>query len=217
VEKIVTSLKKHSLTKDIRKTLGTLDPILSKNNNLSDVFRKLYEEELIGEHELVSLETKTMLTQFCLLMEKNFDDLHCGVYVFDDKEKKLWNGATPTIPEGYNEYTNGLSVINDIKEGDNAPVYVKNTVAVGDVERGEDITSLNHKRDVLGNGLQSFCCSPLEHNGKMIGHSVMFSPNKRIYTAQEIRLFAQYNKLIEERLIDMKEQLITFIKNSKMA
>jgi uncharacterized membrane protein YfhO len=215
MKEVVQSLQKYSLTKDIRNTLRTINPLIRSNNDLSTILLRLYEEDIIGENEYLAIETKMMLKQFCLLLERKYKDLICGVYLHDENKNTLWNASTPNIPAGYNEYTNGMSTKLDIEDGDIVPVYVKDSLAVKDVERAEDITSLNHKRGLLENGLQSFCCSPLHYKGSMIGHTVAFSKSKRMFTMEEMALFLQYNKLIEEKLARIKDNLISTISLAK--
>jgi hypothetical protein len=217
MDKIAQSLKKFMYTKEITKILTNIDPMLKNQKDLSSIFFKLLEKEIISENELMALQTKSMLGQFSSLMERNFQELSCGLYLYDEKEMKLWNASTSSVNEGYNEYTQGLIVENDIIAGDEVPVYVKGTVNIPNVERGEDITSLNHKRDLLKHGYRSLCLSPLNHNGHMIGCTVMYSKQIRTFTVSEMAQFVQFNKLIEEKLVEMKNQLLTAIKNSKMA
>jgi hypothetical protein len=203
--------------KEIKKILPTFEPMLENNKDLSSVFFNLYQNDLISENEFMAFQTKFMLSQFSSLMERNFKNLNCAIYIYDEKDMRLWNGATSSIAEGYNEYTNGLSVENDIVPGDDVPIYVKGTVNIPDVERGVDITSLNHKEALLRNGYHALCLSPLNHGGHMIGCSVMFSKQVRTFTVHEMELFVRYNKLIEGKLVEMKNQLLSTIKNSKMA
>lgn len=214
-DNIAQSLEKFIYTKEIKKILASIEPGLKNNQDLSTIFFNLYEKDLIGEHELVAFQTKFMLSQFTLLMERNFTELSCGIYIHDENEMKLWNGATANVSEGYNEYSSGLSTENDILEGDEIPVYMKEIVAIPDLERGEDITSLNHKKDLLKNGYQSVCCSPLNYHDHVIGHSVMYSKTKRIFTLNEINMFSMYNTLIEEKLGEIKNHLIPIIKQAK--
>lgn len=214
-DNIAQSLKKFIYTKEIKKILASIEPGLKNNQNLSTIFLNLYEKDLIGEHELVAFQTKFMLRQYTSLMEHNFTELNCGIYIHDENEMKLWNGATANVSEGYNEYSSGLSTKNDVLEGDEIPVYMKEIVAIPDLERGEDITSLNHKKDLLKNGYHSVCCSPLNYHGHVIGHSVMFSKTKRIFTLNEINMFSMYNTLIEEKLAEIKNHLIPIIKQAK--
>ncbi|WP_050181043.1 hypothetical protein [Domibacillus robiginosus] len=212
---LIQSLEKFVYTKEIRKILASIEPGLKNNKDLSAVFFHLYQKDLIGEYELVAFQTKYMLSQFTSLMERNFQNLDCGIYIHDENELKLWNGSTASVSAGYNEYSSGLSTENDILDGDKVPVYMKEIVSISDVERGEDITSLNHKKDLLKNGYRSVCCSPLTYKQHTIGHSVMFSTTKRIFTANEIKMFSMYNTLIEEKLAEIKNHLIPFIKSAK--
>ncbi|MCA1029568.1 hypothetical protein LCL95_00820 [Bacillus timonensis] len=216
MDKIISSIKKFRLTKDIKDAISTINPSI-KSNDLSALMHQLYREELIGEVEYLTIETKVLLNRFCLLMEQKFSDLYCGVYLYDEQENKIWNGAVPHLPEGYNEYSNGCSVENDIVEGEEIPVSIQDILAVSDVERAEDITSLNHKKDILKHGLHAFCTSPLSYSGQSLGHTVMFSKQKRPFTNDELIQFSLYNRFIEEQLFKRKEQLLDVIKKSNLA
>jgi hypothetical protein len=215
MEKITHSLQNFRLTKDIKKLLHQINPLLKDEKDLSVIFTKLYQQDLIGEQEFLAIQTKFMLNKFTEIMERNFTDLTCGIYLYEEKEKTLWNGASPSVASAYNEYTNGLVVKDDIVQGDEIPVYVKGSIAIPDLEKGEDLTSLNHKKDLLKSGYKSICLIPLEHNGHTIGHTTMFSKEIRTYTTEEMNAFAEYNKLIEGKLMEIKNLLITTIKNTK--
>ncbi|MCI2257005.1 GAF domain-containing protein [Domibacillus sp. PGB-M46] len=212
---IAQSLEKFIYRKEIKKTLSHIEPGLKNHKDLSTVFFSLYEKGIIGEDELAALQTKFMLNQFISLMEHHFKELSCGIYIHDENEKKMWNGAVKNVSPGYNEYSRGLSTVNDILDGDEIPVYSKHIVAIPDLERGEDITSLNHKKELLKNGYQAVCCSPLTYRGHIIGHSVMYSESKRIFTAEEINMFSMYMTLIEEKLAEIKNHLLPILKNAK--
>jgi GAF domain-containing protein len=169
----------------------------------------------LGKYEYLALETKMVLHQFCHLLERNDNNLTCGVYLYDEGENRLWNGATPNIPVHFNEYTNGMSTINDIQNGEDTPIYVKGSVVVGDIERGEDITTLNHKRYMLKSGFKSYTLLPINYQGQPIGHSAMFFNHKRVFTEKEIKIFSIYNRIIEEKLIGINDYLISTYKTSK--
>lgn len=213
MEYIVKSLRRFTLTKDIQKILLTVDPLLTNKNDLSDIFKKLYQKEIIGPDELLAIETKFSLGYFCQLVERYYKNTSCGVYLFDDHEKKLWNGATPNVPCDYNEYSHGLSAINDIKDGETIPIYTKGALAVGDIARGEDVTSLNHKKAVLRNGFNAYMTSPLNYKGKVIGHSLLLFKEKKTFTQTEIERFSRLSGMIEENLVITKNQLLSIIKS----
>ncbi|WML49538.1 hypothetical protein RCG23_06000 [Neobacillus sp. PS3-34] len=212
MEKIVHSLKSFRYTKEIRKILSEIQPGFRDKHDLNSIFKDLYEKKIISEAEFMAMETKMLLNRFTLLMEHQFNDLNCGVYLYDEKEKKLWNGSSSRVEPLYNEYSHGLSVINDIPDGDDIPIYGKGVIAITNVEKGEDIISLNHKRDLLKSSYKSICCCPLQYNDKMIGHTVLFSKEIREFTPDDLNSFNRYNELIEEKLAKMKAHLLSVIK-----
>jgi hypothetical protein len=212
VEKIVHSLKSFQYTKEIKKILSQIQPGLTNKHDLNTIFKDLYENKIISEVEFMAMETKMMLTRFTNLMAHNFNNLECGIYLYDEKEKKVWNGSTSNVSPIYNEYSHGLSVENDIMDGDDLPIYGKNVVAIKNVDRGEDIISLNHKKDIIKSGYQSFCCSPIQFNDNMIGHMVMFSKEIREFSPYEVKLFSHYIVLIEEQLARTRTHILSVIK-----
>ncbi|MBM7691198.1 hypothetical protein JOC77_000603 [Peribacillus deserti] len=216
MDEMAKSLQKFRYTKEIKKSLASIDPMLINNKDLSAVFVKLFEEQLISENDLMALNIKFKLSQFTSLMEHNFTGLKCGIYLYDEDEKRLWNGATSRVSNHYNEYSNGLSAVNDIAQGDDIPLYVKGIIPIPDVARGEDIISLNHKADLLKSGYHSICCSPVKHGNVMIGHTVMFSEKIKTFTIKEMRMFSRYNHLIEGKLMHMKHELISLIKKTNI-
>lgn len=216
MNEIVTSLKKFKLTHDIKKIISSIDPA-NKSNNISAVLRKYYSEDLIGETEYLTLETKILLTRFCLLLERKYPDLMCGVYLYDMEDNKMWNGAVPNIPNGYSDYSNGVSVEDDIQTGEIIPAQMKTVLAVHDIEKAEDLTSLNHKSDLIKNGIYAYCATPLTYNGSLIGHTALFSDHKRKFSNKELVQYTLYNRLIEENLVQRKDQLLRVIKKTKLA
>ncbi|ALC91258.1 hypothetical protein AM500_16760 [Bacillus sp. FJAT-18017] len=214
MEKITQSLQNYKLTKEVRNLIKNMEPYLRTKNDLSLLFKNLYLHELIGESEYIAFQTKFMLNDFTGIMERKFKDLSCGIYLYDEKDQKLWNGATSTINPAYNEYTNGLKVSNDIAEGDDLPLYIKNSIAIPNLDRGEDIISLNHKKDLIKSGYNAFCLVPLEHNGIRIGHTALLSKRVRDFTMKEITLVSEYNTLIEGKLAEIKNLLLTKLKDA---
>lgn len=212
MDKIVHSLKSFRYTKEIKEILSHIEPRLGDSTDIGEIFKELYENQIINELDFMAMETKIILNRFTMLMMKQFKGLDCGIYLFDEKEKKVWNGSTSSVAASYNEYSHGLSIENDIKEGDDIPIYLKRILAVSDVDKSEDIVSLNHKKDVLKAGYKAFCCSPLQYNEKMIGHTVLFSKIKKEFTDREIYLYHRYNELIEEQLANVKAHILSIIK-----
>lgn len=213
MEEIVKSLREFTLTKEIQKILLTANPLLKNKHDILDVFKNLYQAEIIGADEFLAFETKFSLSHFCQLVERYDKNTSCGIYLYDENEKKLWNGATPNVPSDYNEYSHGLSAIHDIKDGEEIPIYTKGALAVGNIERGEDIVSLNHKEALLRNGFNAYMTSPLNYKGKVIGHSLLLYKEKKIFTQLEIERFAKLSGMIEENLVITKNQLLTIVKS----
>ncbi|WEG10970.1 hypothetical protein PU629_12360 [Pullulanibacillus sp. KACC 23026] len=212
MDKIVTSLREFKLTNDIKNMISSIDPA-NKSTDLSAVLRGYYDKDLIGESEYLALETKIVLKRFCLLMEQKFNGLMHGVYLYDHKTNKVWNASVPNIPTGYNEYSNGASVEEDIQIGEHVPEQMKSILAVPDVDRAEDLTSLNHKKDLMKNGIYAYCSAPLSCNGSVIGHTAMFSKMKRDFSDKDLVQYNMCNQLIVENLLLKKEQLIRVFKN----
>lgn len=214
MDKIVHSLKSFRYTKEIREILSHIEPNLSEEKDIGEIFKELYENQIINESDFMAMETKMILNRFTMLMEKQFKGLDCGIYLYDEKEKKLWNGSTRSVAASYNEYSHGLSAVNDFNDGDEIPIYLKKVVAISDVEKSEDIVSLNHKKDLLKSRYKALCCSPLQYNEKMIGHTVLFSKKKKEFTDAEIYLYNRYNQLIEEQLAKVKAHILSIIKSN---
>jgi GAF domain-containing protein len=209
---IIDSLKHFKLTKEIRTLLTEIHPMNTRQSDLSNVFEKLYHANLIGRQELGALETRMSLSHYCMAMEEKLNGLLCGVYLFEEDEKRLWFGAGPSIPDGYKEYSNGLDVNLDIPGGAEEPIYIRNTLIVTNVERGEDIVTLNHKKELMADGFKSYCSTPLEYQGNMIGHTVLFSDQLRDFSDYEINMFQDHRNQIEKRLFQIKDEMIFILK-----
>ncbi|AOZ93607.1 GAF domain-containing protein [Paenibacillus crassostreae] len=212
---IIDSLKHFKLTKEIRTLLTQIHPMNKRQSDLYNVFKKLYDSELIGDQELFSLQTRLSLSHYCMTMEEKLNGLLCGAYLFEEDEKRLWFGAGPSIPDGYKEYSHGLDVKMDIPGGAEEPIYLRNTLIVSNIERGEDIVTLNHKKEMMADGFKSYCCTPLEYQGKMIGHTVLFSDQLRDFSGSEIDMFQDHRNQIEKRLSQIKDEIIFILKKSQ--
>jgi GAF domain-containing protein len=209
---IIDSLKHFKLTKEIRTILTQIHPMSTRESDLSNVFEKLYHADLIGRKELLSLETIMSLSQYCLSIEEKLNGLLCGVYLFEEDEKRLWVGAAPSVQNGYREYSHGLDVKLDISGGAEEPIYIKNTYIVSNVERSEDIVTLNHKKALMADGFKSYCSTPLEYQGNMIGHTVLFSDQLRNFSDYEINMLQDQRNQIEKRLSQIKDEMIFILK-----
>lgn len=214
MDKIIHSLKSFRYTKEIREILSEIEPTMKDKLDLSEIFKQLYKNNIISEVDLMAMETKMMLNRCTNILEHRIKGIDCGIYLFDEKDQNLWNGSTSNVAQHYNEYSHGLSAINDIQDGDKIPVYGKKVIAVSNVEKGEDIVSLNHKRDLLKAGYQALCCIPIQYNDKMVGHTVVFSKDVREFTIHEINMFKRGNEMIEEQLARVKSHLLSVIKQT---
>ncbi|NHN34965.1 GAF domain-containing protein [Paenibacillus agricola] len=212
---IINSLKHFKLTKEIRTILTQLHPVNARQSDLSNVFEKLYHADLIGMQELLSIETRMSLSHYCMAMEEKLNGLLCVVYLYEEDEKRLWIGAGPSIPDGYKEYSHGLNVNMDIPGGAKDPIYIKNTLIVSNVERAQDIVTLNHKKKMMVDGFKSYCCSPLEYQGKLIGHTVLFSEQLRDFSDYEINMFQDHRNQIEKKLSQIKDDMIFILKKQQ--
>lgn len=214
MDKIIHSLKSFRYTKEISKILSRIEPTMKNTLDLSEIFKELYKNDMISEADFVAMETKMMLHRCTRLLEHHVKGIDCGIYLFDEKEQKLWNASISKVSQHYNDYSQGLSTVNDIQDGDDIPVYGKEIVAISNVEKGEDIVSLNHKTDLLKAGYKAVCCIPIQYNDKMVGHTVVFSENIREFTIHEINMFSKGNEMIEEQLARVKSHLLSVIKQT---
>jgi GAF domain-containing protein len=212
MKEIIDSLKYFKLSKEIRKLLTQIHPMNAGQTDLFKVFEKFYYADLIERQELLSLETRMSLSQYCLAMEEKLKGLLCVVYLYEEDEKRLWLGAGPSIPDAYKEYSHGLDVKMDIPGGAEEPIYIRNTLIVSNVEHGQDIVTLNHKKEMTADGFKSYCCTPLEYQGKMIGHTVLFSDQLRDFSDYEINMFQDHRNQIEKRLSQIKDEMIFILK-----
>lgn len=208
MDEIVESIKHFRFRKEISKMMS-MHLLKNRSHNVAGLFRLLYERELISKQEFFSIETKILLHRFCDLMERKFQGLLCAIYIYDENEKRLWNAAGRNVPQGYNEYTHGKEVEVDIQKGNELPVYLIKPRPIHDVERTEKIIP-RHQEEIIRNGIRAFCCIPLLFEKKTIGHMVMYSKEKRIFTMEELTLFTQFTHLIGEQLVQTKGQLISF-------
>ena len=210
MQRIVTSLKSFQLSKDVRQAVARIDRRLAGQKNVSDLLQKLYREEWIGLEHYIYMETKLRLNRICATTEKNFggEDVSLGIYLFDQKEKRLWVGADPNVPGHYREYANGLCVASDITDEDGIPEYARQIVSIPDVDSSEHLVSLNHRRDLLKANIRAFCTTPLVIGDAVIGHANLYSPSARQWTNRDHLLLRRQVSAIEHRLLEVKERFI---------
>ncbi|MDB5052827.1 MAG: hypothetical protein JWM44_877 [Bacilli bacterium] len=92
------------------------------------------------------------------------------------------------------------------------PIYIRNTYTVSNIERSEDIVTLNHMKALKADGFKSYCSTPLEYQGNMIGHTVLFSDQLRDFSDNEINMLQDQRHQIEKRLSQIKDEVIFILK-----
>jgi hypothetical protein len=211
---IVKSLKHFQLEKEVRMLLKNINPLIT-TNNLKSITSHLYLNNIIDRNDFLVINTKLLTNRFCNYIEATYPNLKCGIYLYDEHQKTIWNCAAPHVPEEYNEYSQGLFVGGDIAAGETDPIYVNKIIVVGDVVNSDDLISMNHRKELLKNGLLSFSTAPLKYKNKIIGYQVLYSFEKWEPQAKEVQAFFAYTKFLEENLLYIKQQLIELsIENS---
>jgi hypothetical protein len=138
----------------------------------------------------------------------SFPELTFGVFLYEEHKHKIWNISTPNIPKGFYEYTQGLSVEQDIKVGEFEPAYIQDIFIIGDTDRSEGLIAANHRKEHLKYNLNSVCNIPMNYNGKIIGHLAIYSNVKWFSYDDQMDKFLSYSRFIEGNLFNIKDELI---------
>jgi len=215
MDSIVRVLKDFKLNKEIRMLVNNLNPRLNGNLNLSDVFLELYREDMIDAEHYIYLHTKLLLNRYCVIGEKLMEkhNIMVGVYLYDQQHQKAWVGGAPHIPQGYLEYSNGLSLAQDIAPGNEIPIYIRNIIAIDNVKTSKNSIALNHQDGLLSNGLLSFCCIPILHKTSNIGHIILLTSDPFDWRKLDTSGIFSSAQFLEEKLLDNKERFIRIASN----
>jgi hypothetical protein len=207
MEEVIKSIKHFQLTRDIKNVLKRLDPI-QKDSNLKTVLTKLYLNGIIEKDEFLGLCTKMLMNSFSSSFLSCFPELKFAVFLYEEHNRTIWNIATPNIPQGFYDYTQGLSVEMDILLGEIEPAYIKDIFIINDTDRSEDLVAANHREEHLKYNLNSVCNFPMNSKGKIIGHIAIYANVKWIPTDSQINHFLSYSRFIEERLYNIKDVIL---------
>jgi hypothetical protein len=214
MDDIIKSMKHFQLTRDIKNVLKRLDPI-QKDTNLKTVLTKLYLNEIIEKNEFLGLSTKMLMNSFSSFFLSHFPEFTFGVFLYEENNRKIWNIATPNIPKGFYEYTQGLAVETDIMIGEFEPAYIKDILIIGNTDSSEGLVAANHRKEHLKYKLNSVCNVPMNYKGKIIGHMVIYSNVIWIPNDNQMNKFLSYSRFIEEKLYNIKDDLIDVV-NKKL-
>lgn len=216
MDEIVTSLKRFKETKELLALLRRLDSFGVNGvggDNMAMRLLRLYKENLIDRCEFLSIRSKIAMGQYSKILKNLSPDLKCGIYLYETEASRVWNASVGSLPEEFNEYTQGLDVAIDVPAHSLEPVYTRRNLVIENVERSEHPVVVNHKQQYLQAGIHSFVTVPLRDNGQPIGHQLIVSPKPRHFLAQEIALYREYSRLLVKELASVKSFIIQQVRS----
>lgn len=112
------------------------------------------------------------------------------------------------MPAGYNEYCHGLYIGQDIQPNENTPEYIHKIVAIDHIKKSDHLVALNHGKELLANGVNSICTTPLQINNNYIGHMVMFCDRVHHWNSRGKNYITRKSQRISSILLEAKEYFI---------
>ncbi|MET0787354.1 MAG: hypothetical protein ABWY25_11685, partial [Paenisporosarcina sp.] len=179
------------------------------------IFSLLYEEGWISEQEFKFYQTKFSFLHFSSQMEEKFNEVSYAIYLYDGSDSTLWNVSTASVAPEINKYTHGLTV-SDTRtlktfNHNKAIKYIH----IPDIEHDNEILLAEHKENLLKYGYHSVFLGLLKKNESLIGLiNILFNENK-LLNKEEIELFQEYNCFVQSSLLELNDQFITILKNTK--
>lgn len=212
MNEIVVSLAKTRLTKEIRTLIDAISPSYRGDWDLLRVFEDLYRMERIDRSTFLALAIGRRLSIACRHAEALHPGMACGIYLYEENAKRIYNAAAPNLPLSYNEYTHGLDCSVDISPAVENPLYVRLPVIVPNLYLSDNLTSLNHGEAMLSSGLKAYCSMPLYYRGMIIGHCVFYWRTSRRFSSVEIASLYAISNRISRTIRAGKADMMDFCK-----
>ena len=209
VDAIMAGESQHSFRNSSRRKDGSLVHLLwsagwSENDRTlfavaHDVTRLVYNEAYAeDQRDILSMISTDqalpdILRTICLLAESQAPGTLCSVLLVDKEQKHLIHGATPSLPESFNQAVHGIAIGPSVGSCGTA-VYRRQLVIVEDI----DSDPLWHEfRDLaLQHGLHACWSIPLiSHHGDVLGTFAIYSQQPGAPGDEHLQLMATVGQL----------------------
>lgn len=119
------------------------------------------------------------------------------------------------MPDMFNEYTQGLSVEQDVPDHYPAPVYTSTVFRIEDVLRSDHPVAANHREMYKQAAIQSFVTLPLLNGGESIGYQFISARCPRAFTEAELTFFSAASEYLVRELASIKSFMIRQLEQSR--
>jgi diguanylate cyclase (GGDEF)-like protein/PAS domain S-box-containing protein len=159
------------------------------------VYNEAYAEDQRDILSMISTDQALpdILKTICQLAESQAPDTLCSVLLVDREQKHLIHGATPSLPESFNQAVHGIAIGPTVGSCGTA-VYRRQLVIVEDI----DSDPLWHEfRDLaLQHGLHACWSIPLiSHHGDVLGTFAIYSHHPGSPDDEQLQLMATVGQL----------------------
>ena len=210
MEKLIHSLQAHSLKKNVERIISSLDVKLQNGKDLSIVFLDLYNRDLISQSEYLFYKTKFIVQHTTSSIENVFRDGHCGIYVYDDVDKCVWNVFSNSMSNEFNVWINGLTIEKN-------PICLINNeyLFIQDILIDTPDLPKKYREILLKFGYRSLLVHPLMHNNQVQGYSVLLFKDLRTLNDKELPYFITKSNFLVEKLYSYRSHLMKVIRNNE--
>ncbi|CAI6079906.1 GAF domain-containing protein [Cohnella sp. JJ-181] len=216
MEEILASLKKFRETKELTKLLGRLDPAGRPDNNVATQLLRLYQEDLIGRAEYLAIRAKVVMGHYFNRMRHFYPEFKGGLYFYDTDAIRIWNASVSHLPDQLNEYTQGLSVEQDVPDHAPDPVYTSDMLLIEDVLRSDHPIAVNHYDMYDQASIRSFVTVPLLSGGESIGYQFISAEYAHRYTEEELSFLTAASEYLIQELAAIKPYMVAQLERSRL-
>ncbi|SFP30878.1 EAL domain-containing protein [Pseudomonas borbori] len=159
------------------------------------VYNEAYAEDQRDILSMISTDQPLaeILKTICLLAESQAPGTLCSVLLVDKQQKHLIHGATPSLPDSFNQAVHGLAIGPNVGSCGTA-VYRRQLVIVEDIDN--DPLWHEYRELALQHGLRACWSIPLiSHHGDVLGTFAIYSQQPGSPDDDHLQLLATVGQL----------------------
>lgn len=210
---IVECLKTRRLNIEIDKKLRSIIPELyiQSNKNLRQIIDDYFNLGMINGLEKKMIETKILLNRICYQIEAELKE-SCGlefiasVYFYDDRENRIYLGASPNGITGWNEAIESLIIIPGPNVAScGTALYLKEPVIVSDTytdKKWEHFQGIARRFEI-----RTDWSVPFFYEGKPTGTFVLIAKEINRLSQKALELVTRKARELEDKLAGIQEDL----------
>lgn len=159
------------------------------------VYNEAYAEDQRDILSMISTDQALpeILKTICLLAQSQAPDTLCSVLLVDKEQKHLVQGATPSLPDSFNQALHGIAIGPSVGSCGTA-VYRRQLIIVDDI--GSDPLWHEFRDIALQHGLRACWSIPLiSHHGDVLGTFAIYSLQPGSPSDEHLQLMATVGQL----------------------